>query len=223
MMEPERIDEVLRAMPNESRTLCEEALRSLADLSVSVLRMIDARRERGVPFDDSYNEQMLRLALASMADQKFPPGSPMTLARAQRTTADRGAYVLVYASVPDERNPSDRAQIDLDIALAFPTFIGVWHGNYEKRDEESIGLVIRQGLADFNEHATWKDLIEQLERSGFLREDLSVHEVLRVGKDVVRIVFLRAEISCQWLTSGPDDVATADEQSIVTLPPTENN
>lgn len=77
MMEPERIDEVLRAMPSEGRTLCEETLRSLADLSVSILRMIDARRERGVPFDDSYNEQMLRLALASLADQKFPPGSPM--------------------------------------------------------------------------------------------------------------------------------------------------
>ena len=97
MMEPERIDEVLRALPSEGQPPCEEALRSLADLSVSILRMIDARRERGVSFDDSYNEQMLRLALASMADQKFPPGPPMAQVDQHRSMLDKIARYLGLA------------------------------------------------------------------------------------------------------------------------------
>lgn len=50
---------------------------NLADLAVSVLRMIDARREAGVRFDASYNEDMLRIAVAPLAAQTFPPGPPM--------------------------------------------------------------------------------------------------------------------------------------------------
>lgn len=80
-MNAEQIDEVLRADQGGVKTPLEKALRSLADLSVSVLRMIDSRRECGIAFDDSYNEQELRRALISMADQKFPPGAPMTPVR----------------------------------------------------------------------------------------------------------------------------------------------
>lgn len=82
-MNAEQIDNVLRGAQAETkdgtRAQRWDALRSLADLSVSVLRMIDQRRERGIVFEDSYNEQELRRALASMADQKFPPGPPMEL------------------------------------------------------------------------------------------------------------------------------------------------
>jgi len=86
-MTAEQIDTILRSNarrhdrdPGGGVTPTEEALRSLARLSVSVLRMIDARREQGIPFDRSYNEEELRRALASMADQTFPPGPPMRLA-----------------------------------------------------------------------------------------------------------------------------------------------
>lgn len=78
MMVAEQIDEALRAIRGGARKPGDEVLRALADLSVSVLRMIDYRRERGIAFDDSYNEQVLRRALVSMADQEFPPGPPMT-------------------------------------------------------------------------------------------------------------------------------------------------
>lgn len=77
-MTAEQIDEVLRTFRSGGSGRLEEALKSLADLSVSVLRMIDSRREQGIPFESSYNEQELRRALASMADQKFQPGPSMT-------------------------------------------------------------------------------------------------------------------------------------------------
>ncbi len=76
-MTAEQIDEVLRTAQAGDKTAIAEALRSIADLSVSLLRMIDARREGGIAFDSSYNEQELRRALASMASQTFPPGPPM--------------------------------------------------------------------------------------------------------------------------------------------------
>lgn len=93
MMTAEQIDEALRA--TRGGTPNEDALRSLADLSVSVLRMIDARRERGIAFGSSYNEEQLRRALASMAQQEFPPGPPMVPAdlTAEEIEALRGCSV----------------------------------------------------------------------------------------------------------------------------------
>ena len=127
---------------------------------------------------------------------------------------DRGSFVLVYVSGSNK---------DL------PTFMGVWHGNYEKRgDEASIGTAIRQGLAGFSKNATWKDLTEQLESAGFRRagrvgldaDVVSVHDVMRGGQDVVRVVFLAdGLINCQWLTSGPDDNEAAAEKPIGIWPP----
>jgi hypothetical protein len=120
------------------------------------------------------------------------------------------SYILVY---------TDNAGENL------PTFVGVWYGNGKKRvGDESIGLLIRQGLAGFNASATWKDLTAQLAESGFRREDISVHEVMRVGEDIVRVVFWKSgQISCQWLTMGPDDNAAAAGKPIGILPPREGN
>jgi hypothetical protein len=92
MMTTDLIDRILRD-PRGATSLTEEALLSLAELSVSVLRMIDARRERGIAFESSYNEQELRRALASKADQKFPPGPPMvssTIELARAVAAETG-------------------------------------------------------------------------------------------------------------------------------------
>ncbi len=89
MTTTEQIDAMLRATQlRVERNLTEETLLSLADLSVSILRMIDARRERGIPFESSYNEQELRRALASMANQVFPPGPPMRLADRETSVLD---------------------------------------------------------------------------------------------------------------------------------------
>lgn len=76
-MTPEQLaDEIAYAVDNP-RTVNMPALLELGYYAVSLLRMIDARREAGVKFDASYNEDMLRRVLAPLADQKFPPGPPM--------------------------------------------------------------------------------------------------------------------------------------------------
>jgi len=94
MLTADQIDEVLRTVQAGDKTAIAEALRSIADLSVSLLRMIDSRRERGIAFKPSYNEQELRRALASMASQAFPPGPPMvsaTIELARAIAAETGA------------------------------------------------------------------------------------------------------------------------------------
>ena len=50
---------------------------ALGDLAVSMLRNIDKQREDGIPIQETYNENVLREAVARMADQKFPSGPPM--------------------------------------------------------------------------------------------------------------------------------------------------
>lgn len=79
-MDAEHIAEVIGSVGGRAEAPAERALLGIADLSVSLLRMIDSRRERGIPFDESWNEQELRRALAGLADQEFPPGPPMTQA-----------------------------------------------------------------------------------------------------------------------------------------------
>jgi hypothetical protein len=79
-MSPEQLAQELRLARDRSTagsTTDRATLLALADLAVSMLRMIDERRERGVRFDDSYNEDVLRIAVEPLAAQEFPPGPPM--------------------------------------------------------------------------------------------------------------------------------------------------
>jgi len=102
--------------------------------------------------------------------------------------ADRRAYVLIYDATRTAEPPA------------------------------SIGPLVRQGLAGFTLKATWKDLAEQLENSGFRRVD-DARDVLRDVADVVRIVFWAdGLISCQWLTLGPDDNARSADKPVGVLP-----
>lgn len=114
---------------------------------------------------------------------------------------DPNSYVLIYE----------------ETAHARPVLGGIWRGSYPLDGSESIGLLVRQGLAGFSERATWNDLAAQLESSGFVCADIAVEEVMRIGQDVVRVVFLASgQIRCQWLTHGPDDnVGSADEPAAV--------
>lgn len=81
-MTPEQIASRLRDMDTgmPARTPIEHALEDLGNLAASVLRMIDARREGGMKFAPSDNEDQLRIAVSPLADQKFPPGPPMRAA-----------------------------------------------------------------------------------------------------------------------------------------------
>jgi len=76
-MTPEQIADELKYARDVEGSNPRAAFLALADLAVSVLRMIDARRESGVKFDTSYNENVLRIAVEPFAAQKFPPGPPM--------------------------------------------------------------------------------------------------------------------------------------------------
>lgn len=82
-MIPEQIAKELQYTPGAEGADPRAAFLALADLAVSVLRMIDARRESGISFESSYNEEVLRLAVAPLAAQKFPPGPPMRLSMYQ--------------------------------------------------------------------------------------------------------------------------------------------
>lgn len=76
-MTPEQIAEEIRYARVVEGSNPRAAFLALADLAVSMLRMIDARRESGIKFDDSYNEDMLRIAVEPLAEQEFPPGPAM--------------------------------------------------------------------------------------------------------------------------------------------------
>ena len=80
-MTPEQIAKEIEYAQNVEGSNPRAAFLSLADLAVSMLRMIDKRRESGIVFDGSYNEEMLRIALEPLATQKFPPGPPMRSAQ----------------------------------------------------------------------------------------------------------------------------------------------
>lgn len=76
-MTPEQIAQEIQSARDGKGANPRDAFLALADLAVSVLRMIDARRESGVLFDRSYNEDVLRIAVEPLAAQEFPPGPPM--------------------------------------------------------------------------------------------------------------------------------------------------
>jgi hypothetical protein len=117
--------------------------------------------------------------------------------------ADRRAYILVY---------------DATHAAVLPTLAGIWRGDNPRTDTESIGPLVRQGLAGFTLSSTWKDLAEQLENAGF-RRVVDAQYVLRDVADVVRVVFWAdGLISCQWLTLGPDDNARSADKPVGIIP-----
>ena len=76
-MTPEQIAQEIQYARDVKGANPRDAFLALADLVVFVLRMIDVRRESGVNFDRSYNEDMLRIAVEPLAAQEFPPGPPM--------------------------------------------------------------------------------------------------------------------------------------------------
>ena len=76
-MTPEQIAKEIEYARNVEGSNPRAAFLALADLAVSVLRMIDKRRESGIAFDGSYNEEMLRIAVEPLTAQEFPPGPPM--------------------------------------------------------------------------------------------------------------------------------------------------
>lgn len=80
-MTPADINNALRARANGLDTGFHgpellQAFDLLAQLAISMLRMIDARRELGMRIQPSYNEDELRRALDGVP-QTFPPGPPM--------------------------------------------------------------------------------------------------------------------------------------------------
>lgn len=118
--------------------------------------------------------------------------------------ADRRAHVVIYEAVRKG---------------GAPNFVGVWRGENPNRDVESIGPLIRQGLAGFTLSATWRDLTAQLENSGFQYAKSAVLDVLRDAADVVRIIFWDdGLISCQWLTHGPANKPDESMRAIGVLP-----
>jgi hypothetical protein len=76
-MTPEQIAKEIQHARDIKGLNPREAFLALADLTVSMLRMIDARRESGICFEHSYNEEILRIAVEPLAAQEFPPGPPM--------------------------------------------------------------------------------------------------------------------------------------------------
>lgn len=118
--------------------------------------------------------------------------------------ADRRAHVLIYDATRGD-----------DV----PIFVGIWCGDNPDRGAESIGPMIRQGLAGFTLSATWEDLAGQLEGAGFSRTNVGAHDALSDAADVVRIVFWAdGLISCQWLTHGPDESAFSADKPVGVLP-----
>ncbi len=98
------------------RTVNMPALLELAHRVVAMLRMIDARRESGMKFPPSWNEDELRAAVTGMA-QAFPPGPPMAVPDGTALAGDpvygRAVYEAAGVNRPGGLGPAERADVNV--------------------------------------------------------------------------------------------------------------